>query len=123
MELVDRSPTRIDGTADPRGNAERYGPPEGAEKEKPGDRVLSNRLAHALVKGVVDFTEQDPEEALQQHPQPLQLIEGPLMAGAEHRRRPVRCPARCFSAGRQERTRDEEGVAHLQPTHQRGRRG
>ncbi len=42
---------------------------------------VEDRLAHALVKGVVDFIEQDLEEALQKYPQPLQLIEGPLMAG------------------------------------------
>ena len=42
---------------------------------------VAARLAHALVEGVVDFVEQDTEEARQQYPHPLQVIEGPLMDG------------------------------------------
>ena len=41
----------------------------------------SKRLAHALVHGVVDFIEQDVEEARQTLPRPLDVIEGPLMDG------------------------------------------
>jgi 5-methyltetrahydrofolate--homocysteine methyltransferase len=39
------------------------------------------RLSHALVHGIVDFTEQDVEEARQKYPRPLDVIEGPLMDG------------------------------------------
>jgi 5-methyltetrahydrofolate--homocysteine methyltransferase len=39
------------------------------------------RLTHALVHGVVDFIEQDVEEARQQCARPLDVIEGPLMDG------------------------------------------
>jgi len=39
------------------------------------------RLSHALVHGVVDFIEQDVEEARQMYPRPLDIIEGPLMDG------------------------------------------
>ena len=39
------------------------------------------RLSHALVHGVVDFIEQDVEEARQKYPRPLDIIEGPLMDG------------------------------------------
>ncbi|MGE0456565.1 MAG: methionine synthase [Vicinamibacteria bacterium] len=42
---------------------------------------VEERLAHALVKGVVDFVEQDTEEARQKYGRPLSVIEGPLMAG------------------------------------------
>ncbi len=42
---------------------------------------VAARLAHALVEGIVDFIEQDTEEARQQYPHPLQVIEGPLMDG------------------------------------------
>src|SRR5437016_5144250 len=42
---------------------------------------VEERLKHALVQGVVDFIESDTEEARQQFPKPLQVIEGPLMAG------------------------------------------
>jgi 5-methyltetrahydrofolate--homocysteine methyltransferase len=39
------------------------------------------RLTHALVKGIVDFIDTDVEEARQKFAKPLQVIEGPLMAG------------------------------------------
>ena len=39
------------------------------------------RLEHALVHGVVDWIEEDVEEARQQLDRPLDVIEGPLMAG------------------------------------------
>ena len=42
---------------------------------------VEKRLAHALVHGVVDFIEQDVEEARQRYPRPLDIIEGPLMDG------------------------------------------
>jgi 5-methyltetrahydrofolate--homocysteine methyltransferase len=38
-------------------------------------------LSHALVKGIVDFIDQDVEEARQKYARPLLIIEGPLMAG------------------------------------------
>ncbi|MEQ1757125.1 MAG: methionine synthase [Vicinamibacterales bacterium] len=43
--------------------------------------TVQARLAHALVHGVVDFIEQDVEEARQTLPRPLDVIEGPLMDG------------------------------------------
>ena len=43
--------------------------------------TVQARLAHALVHGVVDFIEADVEEARQQYPRPLDIIEGPLMDG------------------------------------------
>jgi 5-methyltetrahydrofolate--homocysteine methyltransferase len=39
------------------------------------------RLSHALVHGVVDFIEEDVEEARRKHARPLDVIEGPLMDG------------------------------------------
>src|SRR5204863_5618959 len=42
---------------------------------------VAARLSHALVHGVLDFIEQDVEEARLQHARPLDVIEGPLMAG------------------------------------------
>jgi 5-methyltetrahydrofolate--homocysteine methyltransferase len=43
--------------------------------------TVQARLTHALVHGVVDFIEQDVEEARQTLPRPLDVIEGPLMDG------------------------------------------
>jgi 5-methyltetrahydrofolate--homocysteine methyltransferase len=45
------------------------------------DAPVGERLAHALVHGIVDFIEADAEEARQQLPRPLDVIEGPLMDG------------------------------------------
>ena len=45
------------------------------------DAGVGDRLAHALVHGIVDFIEADVEEARQQSARPLDVIEGPLMDG------------------------------------------
>lgn len=42
---------------------------------------VEKRLSHALVKGIVEYIEQDTEEARLQFDKPLQVIEGPLMDG------------------------------------------
>ncbi len=42
---------------------------------------VAERLSYALVHGIVDFIEEDTEEARQQLPRPLEVIEGPLMDG------------------------------------------
>lgn len=42
---------------------------------------VEKRLEHALVKGIVEFIEEDTEEARQKYPKPLHVIEGPLMDG------------------------------------------
>ena len=42
---------------------------------------VEERLSHALVHGVVDFIEEDTEEARQKYGRPLDIIEGPLMDG------------------------------------------
>ena len=44
-------------------------------------RPVEERLAHALVKGLTDYIDQDVEEARQKSARPLDVIEGPLMAG------------------------------------------
>jgi 5-methyltetrahydrofolate--homocysteine methyltransferase len=43
--------------------------------------TVEERLAHALVKGIVDYVEDDTEEARQKLERPLDVIEGPLMDG------------------------------------------
>ena len=45
------------------------------------DAPVEQRLAHALVQGIVDFIEVDVEEARQKVARPLEVIEGPLMDG------------------------------------------
>jgi 5-methyltetrahydrofolate--homocysteine methyltransferase len=42
---------------------------------------VGERLAHALVEGIADFIEADTEEARREAARPIEVIEGPLMAG------------------------------------------
>jgi len=53
------------------------------EEKKDEWRALpvEERLKHALIKGIVDYIDEDVEEARLKHSQPLEVIEGPLMAG------------------------------------------
>ncbi len=43
--------------------------------------TIEDRITHALVKGIIDFIDVDTEEARQKYGRPLNVIEGPLMAG------------------------------------------
>ncbi len=45
------------------------------------DASCAQRIQHALVKGIVEFIEQDVEEARLQAERPLHVIEGPMMDG------------------------------------------
>ncbi|RMI03434.1 MAG: methionine synthase, partial [Calditrichaeota bacterium] len=42
---------------------------------------VEERLKHALIKGIVEYIEEDVEEARQKYGHPLNVIEGPLMEG------------------------------------------
>lgn len=42
---------------------------------------VESRLSHALVKGIIEYLDDDVEEARQQYPRPIHVIEGPLMDG------------------------------------------
>ncbi len=42
---------------------------------------VEKRIEHALRHGIVDFIEEDVEEARQKYPRPLHVIEGPMMDG------------------------------------------
>ena len=45
--------------------------------------TVEERLKHALINGITDFIETDTEEARVKYPKPLDVIEGPLMAGMD----------------------------------------
>jgi 5-methyltetrahydrofolate--homocysteine methyltransferase len=45
------------------------------------EKEIEDRLSYALVKGIVEFIDEDTEEAYQKLKSPLLVIEGPLMAG------------------------------------------
>ena len=42
---------------------------------------VEERLKHALINGITEYIDADTEEARQQYARPLEVIEGPLMAG------------------------------------------
>jgi len=42
---------------------------------------VEKRLSHALVKGIIEYLDEDVEEARQKYARPLEVIEGPLMDG------------------------------------------
>ena len=42
---------------------------------------VEERLSHALVKGIIEYLDDDVEEARQKYAKPLEVIEGPLMDG------------------------------------------
>jgi 5-methyltetrahydrofolate--homocysteine methyltransferase len=44
---------------------------------------VEERLKHALVNGITEYIDLDTEEARQKYPKPLDVIEGPLMAGMD----------------------------------------
>jgi 5-methyltetrahydrofolate--homocysteine methyltransferase len=45
------------------------------------DAPVEERLTHALVHGISDYIEEDTEAARQRRAKPIEVIEGPLMAG------------------------------------------
>ncbi len=58
------------------------------QKDKTEEKVdewrsyeVEKRLSYALVKGKVDFIDEDVEEARQKYSSPIDIIEGPLMSG------------------------------------------
>lgn len=59
---------------------------KGSAKKKETDDewrkgTVEERITHSLVKGIIDFVDADTEEARLKYDKPLNVIEGPLMAG------------------------------------------
>jgi 5-methyltetrahydrofolate--homocysteine methyltransferase len=63
--------------ADFKGGAREIREKDNAWRDKP----VSDRIAHALINGITEFIEVDVEEARRTVARPLDVIEGPLMAG------------------------------------------
>ena len=51
------------------------------KKEDWRNASVEERLKHALIRGIVDYIDEDTEEARLKYAQPIEVIEGPLMAG------------------------------------------
>ena len=45
---------------------------------------VEERLKHALIKGIVEFIDEDTDEARQKYDNPIDIIDGPLMAGMNY---------------------------------------
>jgi 5-methyltetrahydrofolate--homocysteine methyltransferase len=75
---------------------------------------VEERLEHALVKGIVDFIEEDTEEARQKYGRPSSHRR-PAHGRHERGRRPLRRGQDVPAPGGQERPRDEEGGGLPQP--------
>ncbi|QBG47852.1 methionine synthase [Verrucomicrobia bacterium S94] len=63
--------------------AEGNGAKKEVETQAWREESVEKRLKHALVKGIVEYVEDDVEEARQKYDRPLHVIEGPLMAGMD----------------------------------------
>ena len=98
----DRTPAGVHGN----GEGERKG---AVEEDSWRKGTLEERLAHALVKGIADYIEEDTEEARQKYGKPLAVIEGPLMSAMNIVGDLIWIGADVSAAGRQERARDEKG--------------
>jgi 5-methyltetrahydrofolate--homocysteine methyltransferase len=58
---------------------EKQGGPQRTQEWRNG--TIEERLSHALLKGITDFIEDDTEAARLKYGRPLDVIQGPLMAG------------------------------------------
>ena len=81
--LLDRSPDATDGLLQIAETIRMQD--SGGQKEEKAAQWRSDpvdqRLTHALVKGITEFIEEDVEEARRSASHPLNVVEGPLMAG------------------------------------------
>jgi len=79
---------RADGTERLLTIAKRYRGEAGKEAQAQDlawrEAPVDKRIAHALVNGITDYIDADTEEARLQARRPLDVIEGPLMAGMNH---------------------------------------
>ncbi len=60
---------------------EKRGPATAREDAAWRQGTVEERLSHALVQGITEYIAADVEEARQKYPDPLRIIEGPLMDG------------------------------------------
>ncbi len=70
--------------------------------------TVEERINHSLIKGIIDFIDADTEEALQKYGKPLNVIEGPLMAGMNVVGDLFGAGKMFLTSGSKERTRNEK---------------
>ena len=78
--LLNRRPDATERLVEFAGHVKQKGK-EDIKKDEWRNAPVLERLKHALVKGIVDYVEEDTEEARKIYDRPLEVIEGPLMDG------------------------------------------
>jgi 5-methyltetrahydrofolate--homocysteine methyltransferase len=81
--LFDRRPDATDRLLEFAATVKNQGPRDLSAELAWRNEPVEKRLAHALLRGVVDYIDQDAEEARQKYPSCLSIIEGPLMDGMQ----------------------------------------
>jgi len=79
--LLNRNPDATEALIEYAEEVKGTGKTKEKDAEKWREGSVEERLSHALVKGIVDFIDEDTEEARQKYNKPLDVIEGPLMSG------------------------------------------
>jgi 5-methyltetrahydrofolate--homocysteine methyltransferase len=79
--LLNRRPDATERLLEYSETRRRQGRSRQKDEEDWRDSPVEERLKYALVKGIADYIEADVEEARLKFDRPLQVIEGPLMAG------------------------------------------
>jgi 5-methyltetrahydrofolate--homocysteine methyltransferase len=79
--LLNRRPDATDRLIEFSETVKKSGKKDAAKDLAWREATVEDRLKHALVKGIVDYIDNDVEEARQRYDRPLSIIEGPLMDG------------------------------------------
>jgi 5-methyltetrahydrofolate--homocysteine methyltransferase len=81
--LFDRRPDATERLTEFAESVKRQGPRDSLTDLTWREATVEARLSHALIRGIVDFIDQDVEEARRKYTSGLAIIEGPLMAGMQ----------------------------------------
>ena len=81
--LFDRRPDATERMLEFAATVKQQGPRDLSAELAWRNEPVEKRLAHALLRGIVDYVEADAEEARQKYPSCLSIIEGPLMDGMQ----------------------------------------
>ena len=79
--LLDRHEDATERLIDFAATVQDQGPKDESARLAWRDAPVEERLKHALIKGIVDFIDEDVEQARQKYATGLKIIEGPLMDG------------------------------------------
>ena len=81
--LFDRRPDATERLLEFAATVKQQGPKDPSGELAWRSEPVERRLAHALLRGIVDYVDADAEEARQTYPSCLSIIEGPLMDGMQ----------------------------------------